>query len=163
MIEIFYVDASTKNNGQFGFQESRICVTDNKGKVLVDHLVGDKTNIEAEALAILSAFKRVDQLKLPVSEIRTDSQFWVKTVNFRWKLKQERLFPLRDKLMEMHAKTKATLLWVPREQNFAGIFLENNISGKRKEPEVLAVCPHCGKPLNTPPSQLSEDSNTPAI
>lgn len=150
MATIFYTDGSTLNNGQFGKQISRVCVTSGEGKLLVDHMIGDKTNIEAEAFAILAALKRVDKEGIKNAEIRTDSRFWQRAVDARWGLKETRLFPLRDKLYEMFDKTKASVLWVPREQNPAGQYLEANPTkeeNKNKKEPRTAPCPHCGNPI----------------
>jgi ribonuclease HI len=146
---IFYTDGSTLNNGQFGRQVSRIVVTDGEGKLLIDHMIGDKTNNEAEAYAILAVLKRTQLNKLTGVQIRSDSDFWVKAVRGRWNLKQSRLFPVRDLLYKMFDETGAQLIWVPREQNPAGQYLEANPTGKekgKKDPRKVP-CPHCGKPI----------------
>lgn len=150
MAVIFYTDGSTLNNGQFGKQISRVCVTAGNGKPLVDHMIGDKTNIESEAFAILAALKRIDKEEIKNAQIRTDSNFWAKACKFRWRLKEQRLFPVRDKLYEMIDKTGADIIWVPREQNPAGQYLEANpTNGKKKEKKTprTAPCPHCGGPI----------------
>jgi len=149
-MEIFYTDGSTLNNGRFGKQISRVCVTSGDGKLLVDHMIGDKTNIESEAFAILAALKKIKKEKIKDVQIRTDSRFWQRAVQSRWRLKEQRLFPLRDKLYQMFDETGATILWVPREQNPAGQYLEanptNGTKKEKKEPRT-APCPHCGKPI----------------
>lgn len=148
-MDIFYTDGSTLNNGNYGFQISRICVTDGDGKLLIDHPIGDKTNIEAEAFAILAALKRIKNNNIIKSQIRTDSNFWMKAIKFRWKLKQPRLFPVRDLLYSMTDETQAEIVWVPREMNPAGQYLEANPTKKQKDkktPRKLS-CPHCGKPI----------------
>jgi len=150
MATIFYTDGSTLNNGRFGKQISRVCVTTGSGELLVDHMIGDKTNIESEAFAILAALKRIDRDSVKDAEIRTDSRFWQRAVESRWKLKEIRLFPLRDKLYELFDKTGASIIWVPREQNPAGQYLEANPTNgtkKVKSERRFAPCPHCGKPI----------------
>lgn len=148
---IFYTDGSTLNNGQFSKQISRICVTDGDGKLLVDHMIGDKTNIEAEAFAILSAIKRIKKEKITSAQIRTDSRFWQRAVESRWRLKEQRLFPLRDLLYRLSDETGVNIIWIPREQNPAGQYLEANPTrnprgSDKKEPRTFK-CPHCGKPI----------------
>ena len=148
-MDIFYTDGSTLNNGQFGKQIARICVTTGEGKLLVDHLIGDKTNIETEAFAILAAMKRVRDEKITDAQIRTDSNFWAKAVEHRWKLREMRLFPLRDLMYKLADETKVDVIWIPREQNPAGQYLEANPTRKprgKKEPRTFH-CPHCGKPI----------------
>lgn len=148
-MEIFYTDGSTLNNGQFGKQIARVCVTSGDGKLLIDHQIGDKTNIEAEAFAILAAIKRIKKNKIKISQIRTDSNFWAKAIQFRWRLKQQRLFPLRDLLYKMVDETATEVIWIPREQNPAGQYLEANPTRKpkgKKAPRTFN-CPHCGEPI----------------
>jgi ribonuclease HI len=148
-MEIFYTDGSTLNNGQFGQQISRVCVTTGEGKLLVDHLIGDKTNIEAEAFAMLAAMKKIKAENIQNAQIRSDSNFWVRAILHRWRLKEQRLFPVRDLLYKMVDETKAEVVWIPREQNPAGQYLEANPTKKprgKKEPRTFN-CPHCGKPI----------------
>ena len=147
---IFYTDGSTLNNGQFGSQISRICVTEGDGKLLVDHPIGDKTNIEAEAFAILAALKRIKSNSIKDAQIRTDSNFWARAIKFRWGLKQPRLFPVRDLLYKMVDEAEAEVIWIPREQNPAGQYLEANPTNGRKKGKKTPRtfnCPHCGKPI----------------
>lgn len=148
-MEIFYTDGSSLNNGQFGKQIARVCVTSGDGKLLVDHKIGDKTNIEAEAFAILAALKRIRTNSIRIAQIRTDSNFWARAVQHRWRLKEQRLFPVRDLLYKMVDETGAQVVWIPREQNPAGQYIEANPTSKpkgKKTPRTFN-CPHCGKPI----------------
>lgn len=148
-MKVFFCDGSTLNNGQFGKQISRVAVTTGTGELLVDHMIGDKTNIESEAFAILAALKRIRTQKIENAQIRTDSNFWAKASQFRWKLKKERLFPLRDKIYSLLDETGAEVVWVPREQNPAGHYLEKNPTRKmgQKKKTKTFNCPHCGKTI----------------
>ncbi len=126
-MNVYFCDGSTQNNGKFGLQSARICVVDQNGKLLLDHPIGDKTNIEAEALAILAVLRRIYRLKISPVQIRTDSRFWQQAINFRWKLKEKRLFPLRDELYTLTTATQAEIIWIPREQNPAGQYIEKKL------------------------------------
>jgi ribonuclease HI len=149
-MEIYYCDGSTLHNGDFGNQVSRVCVTTGEGKLLVDHIIGDKTNIEAEGFAILASIKQHKKTGKKECEIRTDSNFWARAIQFRWKLKEQRLFPLRDLIYAQVDEFKPKVIWIPREQNPAGQYLEANLNKKTKkqkdQPKTI-TCPHCGKPI----------------
>lgn len=124
MLNIFYTDGATRNNGQFGKQESHIAVVHNTDLIIHEH-IGDKTNNEAEALALIAAFSHIKQKKLKNTIIITDSKFWYDTITKYWRLQVERLFPLRDQLQAYYRERACDLLvWKGREENLAGWFLE---------------------------------------
>lgn len=121
---VFYTDGACKNNGRYGFQKAYRCVTDGDGKVLVDEYIGDKTNIQAEGLALIACFEHVYRNKITDAVIYTDSKFWVNTIIGGWKLKKPHLFPLRDRLQKGYKIIKPKLVWIPREKCKAGWYLE---------------------------------------
>lgn len=111
-----YVDGGTSNNGMFGFQKSRSVVFSNK--VLVDLEIGDKTNNEAELIAmILGIYFRP-------KKIFSDSQLVVNWANGRWKTKEPRLKPQVDILKHLVSISKPEIIWIPRDKNLAGIYIE---------------------------------------
>jgi ribonuclease HI len=115
-------------------------------------MIGDKTNIEAEGFAILASIKQHKKTGKKECEIRTDSNFWARAIQFRWKLKEQRLFPLRDLIYNQVDKFKPKVIWIPREQNPAGQYLEDSLKKRTKEEkhqQKLITCPHCGKPITT--------------
>lgn len=123
-METLFCDGATKGNGNFGGQRSYVAVVDSKENVLADIPIGDKTNIEAEALALITAYNLVVEKNLGKIQIKTDSKFWVDAISKNWKLKVPRLFPLRDELKKYKILTKISPTWVPRELNLAGFYLE---------------------------------------
>jgi ribonuclease HI len=135
MIEhVFYTDGATKNNGKFGEQESHIAVVNDDKTLLIDEPVGDKTNIETEALAIIACLQHIREEHYDHCLLRTDSDFWVKVATGRYRLKKERLFPLRTEIQQLLLETGTLLEWVPREKNYAGHYLEERFEKKWLKP-----------------------------
>jgi ribonuclease HI len=56
--------------------------------------------------------------------ICSDSQLIVNQVNGQYRCRDKKLLPLRDRARTMLKELGATLQWVPREENLAGIALE---------------------------------------
>jgi ribonuclease HI len=120
-----FVDAGTKNNGKPG-QSSVIAITDKLGDVIYEKNVGNKTNNQAEALAIATALWWVYRGER--KHIFSDSQIAV-----GWALKGK----VRNKKLPrwyhttawfMNAllnKTGSIVEWVPRDKNLAGFYLED--------------------------------------
>lgn len=111
-----YVDGGTSNNGLFGFQKSRSVVFSDK--LLLDLEIGDKTNNEAELTAmILGIYFRP-------KKIFSDSQLVVNWANGKWKTKKSRLIPQVEMLRVLLSFSKPEVIWIPREKNLAGIYIE---------------------------------------
>lgn len=121
---VFYCDAGTKNNGQFGKQKTIVVVTDAGGKILVEEWVGDKTNNEGELIAIVSAAKVAPR----DSVILSDSDLAVKWVNFQYGTKIDRLKPLIYDATIIVRKKNITVEWISREKNLAGQYIEEKYS-----------------------------------
>jgi len=118
--EILYVDAGVSDNGnRNGKQSARICVASGDC-ILVDEVIGSKTNNEAEILAVAAALKWV---RAEHTEIRSDSKLAVNMINRKWKGKAPNLKAL---VAAIKLPAGVTLTWVPREQNLAGHHLEKN-------------------------------------
>lgn len=114
--QILYTDAGTKANGT-PHQRSRICLHDGK-QVLLDQEVGNKTNNEAEILAIVQAIKHAG---LHPTIIRSDSQLAVNLITGRWKGKKPHLQQL---IATIYVPLFISIEWIPREENPAGWHLE---------------------------------------
>lgn len=113
-IKKYFTDGGTANNGDFGNQKSVICVTDEKGTVLVWKEVGDKTNNEAELLAILACLRLNNSPKL----ITSDSQLAINLCQKKWKTKIDRL---NNILKEIWLEPCfADFVWETRDFNRAG-------------------------------------------
>ena len=84
------------------------------------------TNNQMEYLAIfnlLNSLKDFEQV-----EINTDSALASHQLSGEWRILNRELQTLYDKIMDtIHLKHLSTkFIWIPREQNLAGIFLEKN-------------------------------------
>lgn len=118
--QVYFSDAGTAGNGNFGHQKTIIVVTDSKGKVLIEEWVGDKTNNEGELIGIT----RAARLAKPESTIYSDSQLAVNWITLKSPTKIERLKPIiYDAVVAVQTK-KINLVWIPREQNLAGHYIE---------------------------------------
>jgi ribonuclease HI len=81
------------------------------------------TNNEMEYTALIHA------LSDPRSEgatIYTDSQLLVGQLTKGWKVRAANLAPLNERARALLLQRKATLVWVPREENRAGKVLEKD-------------------------------------
>lgn len=122
--QVYFSDAGTSGNGNFGHQKTIIVVTDSKGTVLIEEWVGDKTNNEGELIGIT----RAARLAKPESTIYSDSQLAVNWITLKSTTKIERLKPtIYDAVVAVHTK-KINLVWIPREQNLAGHYIEEKHS-----------------------------------
>ncbi len=93
--------------------------------------IGNKTNNEAEYHALLAALSFVSRnLEGRGSDVRnirvcSDSKLLVNQVNGDWKVETARLKQLREKAANTVAQLGLRrLIWVPREQNYAGLWFE---------------------------------------
>lgn len=120
----FYCDAGTKNNGQFGKQETIVVVTDNNGKILIEEQIGDKTNNEGELNGIIKAAKIIPKESLLLS----DSDLAVKWTNIEYGTKIDRLKSLIYDAIITTKKKNIRVEWIPREKNLAGHYIEEKYS-----------------------------------
>jgi ribonuclease HI len=118
----FYTDGGTANNGLYGHQRSVICVADGFGDCVIWEEIGDKTNNEAELIAILRC---LEEWNLPC-EIISDSQLAVNIINGKWKAKKPHLRALRDQILNLN-RADYSLIWKPREENLAGFIIEERL------------------------------------
>lgn len=121
IVEGLYCDAGTENNGKFGFQKTIVVVADHTGKVWLEEWIGDKTNNEGELTAIIKAASVASVGDL----IHSDSQLAVNITTGRWKAKEERLKPLAQEAAAALKEKSLKLVWVPRDKNYAGIYIES--------------------------------------
>ncbi|HEV2119873.1 MAG TPA: ribonuclease HI family protein [Candidatus Bathyarchaeia archaeon] len=140
---VFYVDGQSQGNEQNSLpRKARIAVaysesdTIDPGKFRVYwQAIGDRTNNEAEYYALLKALEMIETKasgKVPgnISEalIRSDSKLIVSQVNGLWRVEDERLMELSSQARDMIEKLGSIRLeWVPREENYAGLWLEGKL------------------------------------
>lgn len=86
----------------------------------------DKNVYQIEYLALISALEFCDSVEGDYKfKIYSDSKCIVKEVNLLIKPKRIKLFNEARKIMEINRDIK--VLWVPREENLAGIYLEKRL------------------------------------
>jgi ribonuclease HI len=113
---VIYVDGSGWNGRRCGW-----CVLREGQDPIITESAIKHSNNEAEYIAVIEALQ---MKKAKGSTIYSDSQLVVNQVNGEWACKTPLLKPLRDQAQELLKKKKATLVWVPREENKAGKVLE---------------------------------------
>ena len=142
-MSIYYIDGGSRGNEQIDRARSaRIAVAYSESADRVDPskievywgAVGDKTNNEAEYLALLKALDLITQKsreKLPGAGgivIRSDSKLVVNQVKGEWHVKEPRLVELNDKARDSIGKLRSIRVeWVPREENYAGLWIEGKL------------------------------------
>ncbi len=114
----YYTDGGTRNNGQFGSQESVVCGVDDEGKILFLEEIGDKTNNEAELQAILQLLQSTEGH----ITIHCDSQLAVRLVKHQWNTHILRLKLILNKIKGLNRQFE--IKWIPREDNLAGMVIE---------------------------------------
>jgi ribonuclease HI len=121
---MLYTDAGTWDNGTKR-QRSVLAVWDSRTQaVVVDEDLPGTTNNEAEYAAIIAALELARGDRLRGVLIRSDSQLCVNQINGTWQIKEERLRPLRERAARLLKGIGGRIEWVPRERNYAGIYLE---------------------------------------
>jgi ribonuclease HI len=154
----FYIDGGSVGNEQKDLpRRARIAIVHKASLSEREHPsqsrvfseeIGDKTNNEAEYQALLRLLTLItkewtgnDGKMLPgVGTVRilADSDLLVNQVNGVWKVKEERLRRLWEQAKKtINAAGSISLEWVPREDNYAGLWLEGKWKGKRVQAEQL--------------------------
>ena len=128
---VLYVDGGCSGNGQRDMARRRMVmvVTDAHGAVLLeDQDTGGSNNI-AELRAVLDALRWCRSHEVFEVEIRTDSRNNLAWVNG---LKVGRQINDRDAVLDLKARIErlrepmqVRLVWVPREKNKAGHYIES--------------------------------------
>lgn len=133
---IYYIDGGSQGNEQrdrprrariaIAYSESSDRIDPGKIRIYWGE-VGDKTNNEAEYLALLKTLDLVNEQQAgPGAQvIRSDSKLVVNQVKGEWQVKEPRLRELNDRAKEAMQKLGSVRLeWVPRRENFAGLWIE---------------------------------------
>lgn len=140
---IYYIDGGSQGNEQKDRPRSaRIAIAYSESTDTIDpgkieiywRTVGDKTNNEAEYIALLEALKMISERSdgrerfATVDEklwIRSDSKLVVNQVKGEWKVKEPRLLELNERAKDALQKLGSVWLeWVPRRENYAGLWIE---------------------------------------
>lgn len=144
-MEVFYIDGQSIENEERGvLRHALIAVVYEPSPSLQRRVrkksVGDKTNNEAEYLALLEALQIISDRwaagggRIPSEigpvEIRSDSELVVNQVKGTYRVKEPHLKPLWEKARTLMASLGPIRLeWVPREKNYAGLWLEGKWRG----------------------------------
>ena len=112
--------------------------------MLIEHSFGDKSVLEIEGYSILAALKFTISKDIKEPHIRSNSQFWVKVINFDWNIQDKKLILIKKKIAELLTKTGSDIIWAPREQNVAGSYVDGVL---RKMKKKYITCPYCGKEI----------------
>lgn len=113
-----------------------ICIHDYFGeKTLVEYIDTEKTSNQLEYLALIKAVKYVNSLDDKISRCSFigDSRLVICQMNKTFKIKNNKLRYLNKEIISL-LKTEcydAKFKWVPREQNLAGVHLEEILNKKR--------------------------------
>ncbi len=87
--------------------------------------LGERTNNEAEYLALKLLMEEMASLGLKNPEIRGDSRLVICQMSGQWKIKEPRLQKLAEPLKALAQELGARFRWVPREQNAEADRLSN--------------------------------------
>ena len=152
---IIYIDGQSLMNNQKGLpRRAKVAIVYQSSANPVPTLsdskifwknIGDRTNNQAEYLALLEALSIVATEfgktkggveKATSVKIRSDSKLLVEQMKGRWKAEDPELAGLRDEAKGLMARMgPVELEWVPREMNYAGLWLE----GLWKGPPVMVL------------------------
>src|SRR5438093_11660197 len=131
---VYYIDGQSQGNEQNSLPR--------KAKIAIAYAESDtidhgkfRTNNEAEYYALLKALELIAEkaTEKPPSNIgealvRSDSKLVVNQVNGEWRVEDERLMELSSQAREMIEKLGSFRLeWIPREENYAGLWLEGKL------------------------------------
>ncbi|OLD11703.1 MAG: hypothetical protein AUI50_02170 [Crenarchaeota archaeon 13_1_40CM_2_52_14] len=142
-MQVFYIDGQSQGNEQNSLpRKAKIAIAYaesypvDPGKFRIYwQPIGDRTNNEAEYYALLKALELIAEKvegKVPGSIggalVRSDSKLVVNQVNGEWRVEDERLLELSSQARAVIEKLGSIRLeWVPREENYAGLWLEGKL------------------------------------
>ena len=149
-LPVFYIDGQSVGNEQKDrTRQAKIAVAYKEEptsafKILSEN-IGDKTNNEAEYQALLKALSIINSkwvdgktggVRRDVGPIRicSDSELLVKQLEGEYDVKNLKLRELWERATGMMKRMNSVVLeWVPRDENFAGQWLENKWHGGKFE------------------------------
>src|SRR5438309_9255298 len=146
-MSVYYVDGQSQGNEQNSLpRKAKIAIAYaesdavDRGKLRIYwQPIGDRTNNEAEYYALIKALtlaeerwadKTTGKVLGGVGEIliRSDSQLVVNQVNGAWRVEDSKLIELSEKARDSIKELgNIQLEWVPREEKYAGLWLEGKL------------------------------------
>lgn len=137
---VIYTDGGSRGNP--GPAGTGVVIADANGKIIKEYsnFIGIKTNNEAEYEAIIFGLQKIkallgkEKIKNTEIEIKTDSQLVARQLLGKYKIEEERLFPLFIKIWNLkinfgHIKFTE----IPREKNKKADKLANEAMDGQKE------------------------------
>ena len=140
---VYYIDGQSQGNEQNSLpRKAKIAIAYaesdavDRGKFRIYwQPIGDRTNNEAEYYALLKALELIAEKttgKVPVNIgealVRSDSKLVVNQVNGEWRVEDEKLIELSEKARDLIKDLGSIRLeWVPRDENYAGLWLEGKL------------------------------------
>jgi len=115
---VVYADGASRGNP--GAASSGAVVYDEKGReaATISRRLGRATNNEAEYQAAIAGLEAALGLGGGGVELRMDSQLIVRQLEFRYRVRNERLRPFFERILELRRRFDSfSLRHVPREQN----------------------------------------------
>ena len=128
---ILNTDGGCSGNGQKDLSKRKMIavVTDEGGNVIIEKFQDGGSNNIAELLAVKEALMWCFNSGIKNVEIITDSQ---NNISWVWNKKvgkkindRETVMNLKNTIDVLLKDIKLTLTWKPREENWAGIYIEN--------------------------------------
>lgn len=120
-----YIDGGVKGHHLKANRRGYISVVMDKKKLVEP--VGAVTNNQAEYLALIKALRVVLGEGGRAVEILSDSELLVRQLKGEYKVRNRALQNLHQEAVTLSSKLeKFSIRWVPRNQNLAGILLENS-------------------------------------
>lgn len=127
---VLYTDGGCEGNDQPDIAKRRMImvVVDDSGKVLFEETCEGGSNNIAELRAVRDALCWCERQQIASVEIRTDSRnnlAWVNGLKVGKRINdREQVLVLREQIRSLRQTITCTLLWIPREQNKAGHYVE---------------------------------------
>jgi ribonuclease HI len=141
---IVYTDGGSRGNpGPAGVG---VVIADAKGNVVKEcsKAIGARTNNEAEYEAVILALQKIKQLfgkektKNMEIEMRMDSQLVARQLGGKYKIMEEKLFPLFIKIWNLRMEFgKISFVEIPREKNREADRLANEAMDTRKTKSIF--------------------------
>ena len=140
---VYYIDGQSQGNEQNSLpRKAKIAIAYAESDT-VDHgkfriywqPIGDRTNNEAEYYALLKALELIAEkttgkgrVNIGEALVRSDSKLVVNQVNGEWRVEDEKLIELSEKARDLIKDLGSIRLeWVPRDENYAGLWLEGKL------------------------------------
>jgi ribonuclease HI len=127
---VLYTDGASRGNP--GPAAIGAVIKDGKGGVLarISRSIGRTTNNQAEYRAIIAALEEAVRLGASSVEVRSDSELAVRQISGRYRVKNQALKPLYQRVRELQPLFRSfVIVAVPRHQNVEADRLSNAALG----------------------------------